>query len=198
VRVEVEIKGIYPLLMHRFTEEAEVSVQQKSSRVNKGENGTPRSQADKFAYKHKSGKKRGMLYIPGNCMLAALIGAGKFHKLGRCKCTTQKSTLITAGMMVETETIELNTDHFEVDSRPVVNPVTGGRIMCHRPRLDKWGGTFQLWIDETMFTENLARAIVDDAGQKMGLLAFRPEKRGPYGRFVVTRWKVLDEDEVAN
>jgi len=29
---------------------------------------------------------------------------------------------------------------------------------------------------------------VDDTGQRVGLLDFRPEKKGPFGRFVVTRW----------
>ena len=33
------------------------------------------------------------------------------------------------------------------------------------------------------------KAIVDDAGDRVGLLDFRPERKGPFGRFMVTAWK---------
>jgi hypothetical protein len=37
--------------------------------------------------------------------------------------------------------------------------------------------------------EKLFRAIVDDAGKRVGLGDFRPATKGPYGRYVVTSWK---------
>jgi len=33
------------------------------------------------------------------------------------------------------------------------------------------------------------RHIVDDAGSRVGLLDFRPERKGPFGRFIVIEWK---------
>jgi hypothetical protein len=32
------------------------------------------------------------------------------------------------------------------------------------------------------------RVIVNDAGSRVGLLDFRPEKKGPFGRFSVIKW----------
>ena len=81
------------------------------------------------------------------------------------------------------------TKEFEVDSRSVVIPATGGRIMAHRPRLDKWSLTFRLAIDTDMFAETFARKLVDDAGKRIGLGDFRPDRKGIFGKFVVTKWK---------
>jgi len=31
--------------------------------------------------------------------------------------------------------------------------------------------------------------VVDDAGVRVGLLDFRPERKGSFGRFMVVEWK---------
>ena len=62
--------------------------------------------------------------------------------------------------------------------------------MCHRPRVDEWECPFTLDIDESMFSPALVRAIVDDAGKKIGLGDYRPSRKGPFGRFVVKTWVV--------
>ncbi len=80
---------------------------------------------------------------------------------------------------------------WEVDSRAVVVPSTGGRIICHRPRLDQWKLKFVLILDTKMFSPKLVRTIVDDAGSTQGLGDFRPSRKGIFGRFVVTNWKEI-------
>jgi hypothetical protein len=39
-----------------------------------------------------------------------------------------------------------------------------------------------------MFTEAFARKLVDDAGKRIGLGDFRPDRKGPFGKFVVSNW----------
>ena len=64
-------------------------------------------------------------------------------------------------------------------------------MMGYRPRFDKWKCTFNLLLySPEEFGEDKARLLVDDAGMKVGLLSFRPEKKGPFGRFKVECWKV--------
>ena len=92
-----------------------------------------------------------------------------------------------------TTQVPLGTKDFEVDSRSVVSPATGGRIMAHRPRLDEWSLSFTLEVDEDMFSAEFVRLVVDDAGRKIGLGDFRPDRKGPFGKFVVTGWKVIKE-----
>ena len=175
MKINIEITGITPLLMHRFVENAKDD-----------KNITPRESAIKFAYIDEVGK----LYLPTCNIFACIIAAGGFHKLGKNKVTTQKSSLIPAGMIIENEVTNfIQPDDFEVDSRSVVIPSTGGRVMMHRPRLDKWVLPFTLSVDTKMFSSKFTREIVDDAGQKIGLGDFRPARKGIYGRFKVTKWQ---------
>ena len=185
VTVKVTIEGVTPILMHRFTEENEVKVSSGISAVSVGDKGTPREQAEKKLYKNDKGE----LYLPGPNIFACIIAAGKFHKNGKSKVTTVKSSLVPAGMGILDLVCPFGTKEFEVDSRSVVIPATGGRIMAHRPRLDKWSLTFRLAIDTDMFAETFARKLVDDASKRIGLGDFRPDRKGIFGKFVVTKWK---------
>ena len=190
MQIKTTISGIAPLLMNRFTEEAEIAVSNgHSPSVQGNKHGTPRQQAERTAYLDS---KTGNLYIPGPNIFAAIIEAGKFHKLGKTKVTTQRSSLIPAGITVLDLIISLGTKKFEVDSRRIVNPSTGGARLKHRARLDKWKATFTMDVDESIFSADFVRMILDDAGKKVGVGDFRPAKRGPFGRFVVASWKVVD------
>jgi hypothetical protein len=184
MQVNVTIQGITPLLMNRFTEENEVAVSSGTRASIKGSKGTPREQAEKKAYRDKDG----LLYIPGPNIFSCLVAAGTFHKAGRVKVTTQKSSLVPAGLNIVELVCSLGTKVWEVDSRSVVIPATGGRIMAHRPRLDEWSTSFTLDVDEEMFAPNFVRLLVDDAGKKVGLGDYRPSRKGPFGRFVVSSW----------
>lgn len=199
MKVNVTIEGITPLLMSRFTEAAEVQISGGTAVTFKGDRGTPRDQAAAKRYADGEGR----LYIPGPNIFACLIAAGTFHKAGKSKLTTMKTSLIPAGVAVD-ELVCLLTDEqgapltaWEVDSRSVVIPSTGGRIMAHRPRVDAWRCSFTLDVDTSMFAPNLIRAVVDDAGKKIGLGDFRPSRKGPFGRFVVVGWEPADHERTA-
>ncbi len=179
MKINIEITGITPLLMNRF------NIDEQQSKI-KEKNLTPREAAKKVCYVDEQDK----LYYPLTNIYSCIIEAGKFHKDGKVKITTARSSLIPAGVMVEGETVYFKTpETWEVDSRAVVVPSTGGRIVCHRPRLDKWSLEFNLILDTKMFSSKLIRTIIDDAGSKVGLGDFRPARKGIFGRFVVTNWK---------
>lgn len=186
MQVKVTIKGLTPLLMNRFTEESEVAVSSGTRVSIRSHSGTPREYAEKKAYKDDSGN----LYIPGANIFSCLVAAGAFHKVGRNKLTTHKSSLVPAGISVLDLICPLTPSKWEVDSRSVVIPATGGRVMCHRPRLDEWETTFSLDVDTEMFSDGFVRILVADAGRKIGLGDFRPSRKGPFGRFSVTGWEI--------
>lgn len=189
MKIKVTIEGISPLLMNRFTEAAEIQVSGGTSVTFRGGKGTPREQAEPKRYADANG----MLYIPGPNIYSAIIAAGAFHKAGKSKITTMKTSLVPAGIQVEDLVCPLGTDKWEVDSRSVVIPSTGGRIMCHRPRVDSWSVPFTLDVDTSVFDPKLVRALVDDAGKKIGLGDYRPARKGPFGRFVVKHWEEMQE-----
>jgi len=189
MKISITIEGVSPLLMNRFTEANEVAVSGGTSISLRGDKGTPREQATPKCYADKDGR----LYVPGPNIYSCIIAAGTFHKAGKSKVTTMKTSLVPAGILLEEMVCPLNTKEWEVDSRSVVIPSTGGRIMCHRPRIDRWALTFTLDVDTTVFSPALVRALVDDAGKKIGLGDYRPARKGPFGRFVVKEWAVIED-----
>lgn len=188
--INIEIQGESPLLCNRFTEEAmEKLIKGSSSTMVAGDRGTPRDQATKKLYTNADGEP----IIPGPNVYRSIIDAGRFHKSGRERVTTAKSSLVPAGIwMQDIECIIRNPDNdapsWEVDQRSVVNPATGGRMVSCRPRFDSWRLKFTLQVDDKMFSESIVRTLVDDAGQKIGLGDFRPARKGPFGRFKVIAW----------
>lgn len=186
MRIEVTISGVTPLLMNRFSEKSEVSVSSGMRLTVRNNGQTPRELAKDKLYANESGD----LFIPGTNIFAAVIAAGAFHKVGKSKLTTLKTSLIPAGVAILDLVCPLDTKEWEVDSRSVVIPATGGRVMCHRPRLDEWSTTFTLDVDSDMFGEKLVRVLVDDAGKKCGIGDYRPNRKGPFGKFVVSSWRV--------
>jgi len=182
--INVEIKGITPLLMHRLAMEM---LEPGGNRQNK--NLTPRELAEPYAYKNKQGE----LYIPADAIFAAIKYGGKFHKLGKNKITTNKASLICSYIQIEEIECLLGTKEFEVDSRPVTNQALGGaRVISHRPRIDKWDTKFTISLDDEPggITDKLLYDIVADAGKKAGILSFRPSCGGQFGKFVITKWAI--------
>jgi len=189
-QIEIVIAGMSPLLMNRFTDEAQMQSGQGTSAVIVGSRGTPREQAEPKLYRDKSGR----ICVPGPNIFSGLIESGKFHKTGKSKVTTARSSLIPAGIQILDVECPLQNrgkkePAWEVDSRPVVNPSTRGRRLCHRPRFDEWSLAFRLEIDLKMFDLKFVRQLVDDFGSRVGLGDFRPDRKGPFGRFKVVEWK---------
>lgn len=184
MQIKATISGVTPLLMNRFTEASEVAVSSGTRTSIVGMRLTPREQASDKAYKDADG----FLYVPGPNIFSCIVAAGIFHKVGRQKVTTQKSSLVPAGLVIVELVCPLGTKDWETDSRSVVIPSTGGRVMCHRPRLDEWSISFTIDVDVAMFAPKFVRLLVDDAGKKIGLGDYRPQRKGPFGRFVVKEW----------
>jgi hypothetical protein len=172
-KITCTIKGQSPLLMNRFPL---VPVEGFFKME-------PSVQAEHSAYRDEATKQ---LFIPGVAVQRCLTNAAKFSK-GKGRASLQ--TEICACLMVNPERILLGTTTYTIDIRPVVIPSTKGRILKYRPRLDNWQATFELEYDPTLLKESQLRRVVDDAGCRVGLLDFRPERKGPFGRFMVTGWK---------
>lgn len=192
-KIKVSIQGAAPLLMSRFTEANAAQVSSgTSTTIRIGSKGTPREQAEPKLYLTPDGKPM----LPGPNIFRGLIDAGQFHKSGRRAITTSRASLVPAGLQLEEIECPIENPFgdkvtWEVDSRSVVNPATGGRMMAHRPRFDAWKVSFTLIVDDKMFDVSLVRALVDDLGSKIGLGDFRPARKGPFGRFNVTLWQQI-------
>jgi hypothetical protein len=128
----------------------------------------------------------GMLYVPGIAVQRCLIAAATYTK-GKGRASLQKS--VAACVLISPEYCVLDVQEYLVDGRPVVIPATKGRIVRFRPRFDNWSISFTILYDSELLKESEMREVVDNAGSRVGLLDFRPERKGPFGRFIVTSWK---------
>lgn len=183
--IKCTIRGVSPLLCNRFTEAAQEKIANGTSGALRGSQPLPREQAETKLYKDSNGKA----VLPSANLLRAIVDAGVFVKNGKSKLSTQRSSLIPAGVSIVEPELFITPGKWEADSRAVVNPATGGRMMCNRPRFDEWKIGFTLDVDDSMFAEKLVRELVDLAGQRIGVGDFRPARKGPFGRFRVDAWK---------
>jgi hypothetical protein len=189
MKIKVRIQGVTPLIMNRFHDEAAQNATAGTSGASTAQaRGTPLEIAEKKLYLGLNGKPM----IPQPNLLRCLVDGGYFHKAGKRQITTKKTSLLYAALDIEGAEIKLtHKEPWRVDTRAVVIPSTGGRILCHRPMFDDWQLDFVLEVDTTIINVKLLRQIVDDAGSRIGLGDFRPQCKGPYGRFKVTLWQEI-------
>jgi hypothetical protein len=187
--IDTMIKGTTPLLCNRFTDAAAMSASNgtRAAQVGGGK-GEPKDQAASKLYVSEA---TGKPVIPGPNLFRCIIDAGKFFKNGKSKVTTIKNSIIPACLSVDEFEIEIvHENPWEVDTRAVRIPSTGGRILAHRPCFHDWTLSFSMNLDEEVMGERLLREIIDAAGKRIGLGDFRPDCKGPFGKFVVTSWVV--------
>ena len=171
--IQCMIKGISPLLMHAFPMSDPPAGWEKWDRED---------QARIAEYRDPDGK----LYVPGVALQRSMIAAAAYSK-GKGRATLQKP--VAACVLVSPDRSIIDQQKYEIDSRRVVIPATKGCIIRHRPRFEEWSLQFVIEYDDELLSEKELRQVIDDAGKRVGLLDFRPEKKGPFGRFVVTSWK---------
>jgi len=186
---EVTIQGTTPLLQHRFGESAEADVKKTTRRISIQDTKTPREHAEAVSYVLPNGN----FWIPGAAFAKLMTEAAGGHKIRGSRKSAK--FIVPAAVLVLDDAVVLHGEDrvplagFEVDSRPVVIPATKGRVMRHRPRFDKWGATFKVRINEELLSPDFVHQILVEGGQQIGVGDFRPEKRGPYGTFMVTGWR---------
>ncbi len=179
MRIEARIEGVTPLLMNRVRD---AQIEGKSKR--KGEE---KEQAieDKL-YLGEDGKP----YLPAVYFVRALVDAGKRLQVrGQKKATYSK--IVGSVLSVEPEALPLQGKYvpFRISA---VNPMTKGRMMVTRPRFDKWGSEFEIIVEGDSVSAETINALLVDAGKGTGIGDWRPEKKGKFGKFIVTRVKLKD------
>jgi hypothetical protein len=175
---EVTISNISSLLVNRFHEAAQAEATSGvHSRARDPQ--TPEEDAESRLYVLPDGQT----YFPAENLRQSCITAAGRHKIGRRSASTDAA----AALSIEPDAMPL-IGEWHTDSRAVVIPATKGRLLRHRPMFDKWTISFNMLIVSSMFDVNLARRVLDDAGLYVGIGDFRPQKKGPFGRFQVDNW----------
>lgn len=189
--VEVILKGTAAILINRFKEQSEVVEAVKKS--TKKDYGTPRQQAEQTAYFDDKTKN---LWIPSAWITGTIQAIASDYKLPG---TRKSFKSVSGGCVIPGEekiyfVEKYKVKDLEIDSRPVV--IQRARIMRHRARLESWTLKFTLEIDDSIIPTKDVHQVLSDAGKRSGLGDYRPQKGGPFGRFIVTSWKEFSKEKV--
>jgi len=177
-KVEVELTGVTPLLMNSPKSMIEDNVSKQLQTKTKDYDLV--KEAEKLAYKTDKGE----LYIPAEAIKGSLINASSFKKIGKYAA----KSIIAGGVFIINQQIGLGTKKYELDIRTVV--IQRARVVKSRPMIKDWKVKFELQYNENMIgNSEIIKTILIEAGQRIGLLDFRPQKNGSFGMFEVTKWQ---------
>ena len=180
--IEVTIKGVTPLLMHRFGMEG-------ADDPGKRRTGVPdyKAEAENALYRDPEGK----LYQPAEHIERSMAEAGKSFKVAG-KRGASYARLVGSTVDVFPDTIPHKVQNWETDARPVV--VQRARVIRYRPRLDEWELDFSLRLNDEQLPVGIIKEILDHAGKYTGIGDYRPQMKGKYGKFMVTKFEEVKEE----
>ncbi len=178
--VEVTIRGVSPLLFHRWSCDAvaEKAAAAKGSKAKKSDN------TESYVYRNDAGE----LALPGEYLRQAIIHAAKYRQDPR---SPRKSAmdLFKAGVVAMTELCSLGRTGWDfMDRRRVV--VQRSAITRERPAMRAgWSATceLQVLIPEYISPDVLSD-VITNAGRLVGVGDFRPT----YGRFRMEKFAALE------
>jgi hypothetical protein len=182
IRVHIVVDGIKPLLTHNPESMGTVKGPSKASRIPE-----PEDEAEAGVYRLPDGT----CALKGEAFRLSLLGAaGAFKAKNR---TTMKSIL--AHVTVVQELIPLTRrdgtplSDYVIDKRRAIIQKSG--IIRCRPRFDEWSCEVIFEYDPQLTDDpKLIATILHDAGNRMGVGDYRPQKNGPMGRYQVREYWV--------
>lgn len=185
-KIKVQIKGTGKgLLMNSPLHMIENVKMESRPQMGRRENQilSPREQAEASAYWVTKGNRK-ELYLSSEAVFRSMINASSFHKIRK---KSAKTTLAGA-IRIEPDKIGLGTNKYEIDIRTVV--IQRARVVKARALLPEWKVDFDIIYNDKLIgdsTETM-RQILVEAGERIGVLDFRPQKGGQFGTFEVTKW----------
>lgn len=177
--IECEVTGISPLLQHRYPlEDAEEQVKTKSKSQHDGD-------VERSLYRLPDGT----IYQPAIHFISAMKKAGSRYQIKGQGKATYRLLIGSGAVLITPDAIPHRQQKYEIDARPVVNPSTKGRIVRKRPCLTNWSLRFNIEYDEDDIGASMIHEILAYAGKRIGIGDFRPERGGPFGRFMITKFE---------
>lgn len=137
--------------------------------------------------------------FPVNYLFAAFIEAGR-HVIyeGKSKISTRESSLLPAFLSIVPDVVNAEGDGFipfldqtirwVPDKRRGVLAANGAAVAIVRPKFPSWAFEVTLQVDEEQINIDKIKTLCSVAGRQCGIADFRPSKRGPFGRFVVSNF----------
>lgn len=182
-KINVEIKGTTDLLMNNYNIQAELD-RKKGKRIT--QTYEPKEEAEKSCYRDEDGK---YLVIPSRMVYASMLNASSFHKINR----RSAKSILAGSIRVEQEDIPLlDKDNkplkdYIIDNRAVV--IQRARVIKSRAKIKDWKAKFTLIYNEQLIADpEIIKVVLTEAGMRIGIGDYRPQKSGWYGTFSITKF----------
>ena len=182
-KIRVELTGESSLLMNspKGMLEPKDAIATKTKKVD------VKKEAESVCYR----TDKGFLFVPNTAIKGCVIGASAYKKLGKYSLRP----LIAGGMRLPEEELILKDKNgkalkdYEIDLRTVV--IQRSRIVKARPKIKNWKLEFGISYNENMLPDPMViKTVLEEGGERVGLLDFRPQKTGELGTFKVTKFEV--------
>jgi hypothetical protein len=172
--ITVTIEGLKPILLHNPAAMA-------SNKTGKKSIPTPEEEALASCYWDK---EKTTLVFPSWNILRAFVTASRAYKDGKRSVTP----FICGSVEIDPAMLPFGTRDYEIDTRRAVVQRQG--ILRSRARIDEWKLSFTLLVSDDIpqNANRMLRAIMEEAGRRIGIGDFRLERGGPFGKFAVTEW----------
>lgn len=177
--IQATIKGLRPILLHNPSGMAAPST---------GKKVIP-SAADEAKAGCYFTSDKSSLCLPSTNLYRAIIKAAGAFKVKK----SNAAPIICGAIDIDPLEIPFNTLNYSIDTRRAVVQRQG--ILRSRPKIKEgWELSFTLLIEEQDLAPGMfpmLRNILEEAGRRIGIGDFRLEKKGPFGKFEVTKWEVI-------
>src|SRR4029453_11507607 len=183
---EVVLRGISPLGMNKWSLDALEGLRDKTKKKSTtAQKLTPQQEADAKVYRLNNKP-----IVPVENLMACLMNAGVFIRLdGKRQLSTAKSSLLPGMLTILTNPLYLlnpgknsvadwGIAEWKYDMHPGVNPNGNEAVCIVRARFDSWALHLEVLLDEEQLNLNAFRKLFDYAGTRIGLLEYRPQRRG--------------------
>lgn len=184
--VKVTIKGISPLLFNRFIQAELEGKSKKQTGADK-----EKDPSDKL---YKLPDDNGTIYTPATHLEGMLVNAAKNFKIkGKGKSTFSK--LVGSSVAVIPDAIPHKIQKWDVFRTTCVNPNTRGRMIVDRPKMPEWELDFTIKVMDDGIPDDVLKQIIDYGGNYVGIGDWRPDNKGKFGKFMVTKYEKLNGQE---
>ena len=197
-KVKIHCLGISPLMMDKMSDETLEGLA-TGVRPPEVKDKPAEEKAAVKIYRDDDGK----IALPVEMLVGALVFAGQKVKNGRKYISTAKTTTLFELLQVMNISLPLTNGQanangdlpWVVDKRKGIGNQarTPTAICIIRPKFPHWEFDCEIQYDEKRVNGEVVHQLFDTAGSSEGLGSFRPNKRGPFGRFRVIKW---DEQKV--
>lgn len=178
---EVELTGIAPMAQHRLTEEDIDKIDKSATGGRKAASGKKNEAIDRMYY-----RPDGFIGMPKRNIKSCLIeGVKKANlKYGRAGL----APYVNATVFIKEDMPSLGVKEPDFIERFPVKKKDGTTVIVVRGGLNTgWKLSFHLLVVDDRRDPDQLKVAFEEAGILVGLGAGRPE----YGRFEVTKWKVI-------